>query len=451
MGDEFFIAFPLSASSENVLTVYITSHANQSNFVRVESLRGYSSFFYVRAGETHVFNPPASFAILNKLDYNKGLWVHTLSSERTVSLSVMKHAATDMLTDSYLALPPVTYPNLQEYEFYVNSYYWNNRILTNYSSSIVVVGNKVNTSVTITPSQRVEIPPHFLSPGYPQSVLNAGESYTVLIQQMETLHLESIYDLTGTKIVSNKPLTVLGSHECADVPVGVQFCDYLVEQFSPTVTWGRVFLMTSLHSRLTGERYKITAMKSLTSITVRCVVEGESAPEVGHVTMLLNASGDVREFELGKDRYCSVIANKPIQVVQYSLGYALDNIGDPFMMAIPPIAQYSNNYTLTSPEGYNNHISITVPLRHYNSSKILLDGQRVSGWWPVYCSASTVCGYGVRVSVTAGTHVVRHVDVGAGIMVFLYGFEFHDGYGMIAGTNLNWIAGTHQHVHISLH
>lgn len=421
--------------------MYITTHANQSNFVRVESLTGYSTLFYIRTGETHVFNPPTSFEILNKLDYNKGMWIHTLSPEREISVSVMKHAVEDLLTGSYLALPPVTYPNLREYEFYVASYYWNNRIATNYSSSVVLVGNRANTSVTITPSQQVEIPPHFLLPSYTQAVLNAGESYTVLIQQMETLHLESIHDLTGTKIVSNKPLTVLGSHECADVPVGVEFCDYLVEQFPPTVTWGRVFLLTSLHSRLTGERYKVITMKSLTSVTVRCVVEGESTPEVGHVTMLLNASGDIREFELGKDRYCSVIANKPIQLVQYSLGYALDGIGDPFMLVIPPVSQYSNNYTLTAPDNYNSHISITVPLRHYDSSKILVNSERISGWWPVYCSSSTVCGYGVRMSVSPGTHSVKHVDADAEIMAFVYGFEFHDGYGQTAGMKLDWIAG----------
>ena len=445
-GEEFYVAFPKSSFFvHEVLRIFVTTQGSGNVFIQLNSLRGYNELVYLRPARTVVFTPPDSFEVLSKNDHNKGIKIHTVGTNQKISVSVMKHATASTLSGTYLALPPITYQDLNEYQYYVTSYFWTNRIPTNYTSVVVLVGNRPNTSVTVTPSQQVEIPPHFMNQAYSQTVINAGESYTVLIQPMETFHIESLHDLTGTRITSSEPLTVLGSHECADVPVGVEFCDYLIEQFPPTVTWGRVFLVTSLHSRRTGELYKIVTSKSLTSVKVKCVPESNNATEMGGVTMLFNTSGESREFSLGMDRFCSVVANKPVLVVQYSLGYFLDRVGDPFMLVLPPIDQYSNNFTFTSPDRYNNHITIVVPIEYYDSNKIFLNTSTLRGWSAMYCSNSAICGYGVRLSVPAGTHRVRHMDGGAQLMVYVYGFEYHDGYGQIAGTKLSRIAGNNHY------
>ena len=439
-GNNFFIAFPKSSFLDEELTILITTQHEGTVHVLVQSLRGHSNLTSFRSDTTLVLKPPENMEVLGKEDYNKGIRVRPFLSNQKISVSVMKNARSSSLSGTYLALPPVVYTNLQEYVYYITSYYWNNRIQTNYSSTVLLVGTQDNTSVTITPSQRIEIPPHFIRDSYPLSVLNAGESYTVTLQPMETFHVESVHDLTGTRIVSNKPVTVLGSHECTDIPVGVRFCDFIVEQFPPTVNWGRFFLLASPHSRLTGERYKVVALKSYTSVKVKCVVESQSRPELGHVVMFLNASGEIREFELGRDRLCSVVSNKPILLVQYSLGYSLDQVGDPFMLVIPPVKQFKNNFTVMAPRSYHNHLTIVVPLEFFDSSRIFLNGSTITGWSPIYCSDSTTCGHGVRLSVPPGTHRVRHADPNATLMVYEYGFEYHDGYGQIAGMSLKRIA-----------
>lgn len=438
---EFFIAFPKSSFSNEALRIFITTHHSSTTIILITTLRGYGAITYVQPGVTREVNPPSSFEITSRLDHNKGIWIKPTNPSHRISVSIMKHGTTSTLSGTYLAMPPVSYQSLQQYEYYVTSYFWNNRLPTNYSSTVALVGCKPNTSVTITPSQRVQIPPHFILPSYPRGWLQAGESYSVLLQPMETLHLESIHDLTATRLVSDKPLTVLGSHECADVPVGVEFCDYLVEQFPPTVTWGRFFLFASANSRLTGELYKVIAMKSLTSVTVRCIVQGESSPELGQVVLLINATGESREFTLGANRLCSAVSDKPVLLVQYSMGYSMDSVGDPFMLMISPVEQYDQNFTITSPASYHNHLTVTVPLQHYDSTKILLNGTTLSGWSPVYCSDTDICGYATRLSVPVGTHVLRHTDADGRIMAYAYGFEYHDGYGQLGGMKLEWIAG----------
>lgn len=425
------------------MSIYITTPHTEPVLVAVSTLRHYyNTSTTVRAGTTREINPPKSLELQSGVDHEKGIWIHTVSPGKRISVSVMKYTQGSYLSDAYLALPPVIYQGLREYVYYVSSYRWAQRVSAVYNSTVVLVGGFPNTSVTITPSQQIEIPAFFLSSSYPsQRVLNAGESYTITLHKMQTLHVESRIDLTGTKIVSSKPLTVLGSHECVDIPINVGFCDFIVEQFPPTVTWGRFFILASLHSRRTGERYRMIAKDSHTRVRVKCVEENSSNPELGHIMMLMNSSGEVREFELGRDRFCSVLASKPILLVQYSLGYSLDNIGDPFMLVIPPVVQYSNNYSLMAPERFSSHMTILVPLEHYNASKVLLNGTRLGNWSAVYCTDSIICGYGTRLAVPKGTHNIRHADIDGRLVVMMYGFEYHDGYGLKAGMELNQIAG----------
>lgn len=451
-GGQFFVAFPKSTFQNEVLRVFITSHQRDTiTFVRVRTLRSYSRLTLVRPGTTRELSPPSSLEILSGLDYNKGIWISPVNPTHEISVTVMKHATANTLSGTYLALPATSYPHVREYEYFITSYFWNNRVSSNYSSTVVLVGCETNTSVVITPSQDVEIPPHFVRASYPRGRLEAGESYPVIIQPMETLHLESFDDLTGTRVVSDKPLTVLGSHECADVPVDVGFCDFLVEQFPPTLAWGRFFLLASPNSRMTGELYKIVGAKASTRARVKCVVEGERSPESGHMTLVLDAPGEAKEFRLGRDRLCSVVSDKPVLLVQYSLGYSLDEVGDPYMLMIPPVKQYSNDYTFASPVSYQNHLTVTVPLEDYNDGEILLNDTTIGGWLPVYCSDAEVCGYATRRSLPPGTHRVRHSGARGSIMAYVYGFEYHDGYGHTAGMTLRQIAGESNVMWVKIH
>jgi len=424
-----------------VLSVYISNSRSFTVLAWLTSKRSYSRFIRVPPRTTFTVEPPTSFEVFGSADYNKGIRVHTLRKTWTLSVSVMKHAQINSLSAGYLAQPPSMYSGLEEYEYYAASYQWVNRVRSNFSSVILLVGTQANTSVVITPNRAVQVPEHFRNPSYNWSVVEAGESYSFKMNTLETAHFESFFDLTGSKLTSNKPLVVIGAHECADVPVGVGFCDSLAEQFPPTITWGRFFLVTALHSRLTGERFRIITKNRATIAKVKCV--NSSLPEFGHVNLILNKTGTIREFELGKNQFCSITANKPVLVVQYSLGYAMDGVGDPFMAVIPPVEQYKEGpVVIKSPRAFKNHVTITISLEHYNNGRnVFINNTAVRDWSPVYCGRSFVCGYAARQSVPVGAHSIRHVSPEARFYVLSYGFEYHDGYGSSAGMRLNQIAG----------
>ena len=62
---------------------------------------------------------------------------------------------------------------------------------------------------------------------------------TLVLNRMQTLYISSLDDLTGSRVVSNKPIAFISGHECGTLPNNVLFCDQLVEQIPPTSTWGR--------------------------------------------------------------------------------------------------------------------------------------------------------------------------------------------------------------------
>ena len=60
-----------------------------------------------------------------------------------------------------------------------------------------------------------------------------GTPHHVVLHQGQTLYFDaSLIDLTGTHIVSNKPLTVISGHECGQIPLGVDYCEHMTQHIT---------------------------------------------------------------------------------------------------------------------------------------------------------------------------------------------------------------------------
>ena len=68
-----------------------------------------------------------------------------------------------------------------------------------YNSSILVVGAENNTMTNLTVTQSVTI-----SVGETTVDLIPGRHYSFVINRLQTMYIGSFYDLTGTKIVTDK-------------------------------------------------------------------------------------------------------------------------------------------------------------------------------------------------------------------------------------------------------
>lgn len=86
---------------------------------------------------------------------------------------------------------------------------------------------------------------------YGGNLYKAGDTVKVTLDQYETLQLQSYGDLTGSHIVSSRPVAAISGNIKTNIGNGT-FQDHLVEQLTPVDTWGRKFVTAPIPDRTTG-------------------------------------------------------------------------------------------------------------------------------------------------------------------------------------------------------
>ena len=147
-------------------------------------------------------------------------------------------------------------------------------------------------------------------------------------------------DISGTSIVSNKPLTVISGHECGNVPDNIRYCEHLTEQIPPTVNWGQQYLLTPYFGKPI-QYYKIVAAESRTTYNLTCGKHNTT-------THYLKRPGNFFTHSTGSN-YCSISSNKPILVTQLGPGHEQGFTGDPVISLAPSVDQYTHDMSFVSP------------------------------------------------------------------------------------------------------
>ena len=435
--NEYYVGFFRNYRELGDMTLYITTTESVPVPFTVSSSTGQLYFGNVTDSVARSVILSGSFAVTDSDERDKGVWIHATDA---ITVHGMNNASGS--ADGFVALPCYDYQE-QNYVYYAVSTYFNR---TSYRSisQILLVGCEESTELTITPTQMIQIP-FDLATGENSSLnVTSGTSYVVTLDRFQTVLFTSTLDLTGSKVVSNKPIAFFSGHECADVPVGVAYCDHLVEQLPPTLTWGRQFFVASSLGKTAGEQYKLITSTATTTVSCYCYTSGGSVSQTFMTT--LNGNGSSYEFYITQNMFCSVQTSSPILLVQFAIGRSREPsyYGDPFMMMIPPVEQYSNNYTFVTQSGFQNAITIIVASQFLNSADVVLNGSSVTSasWTRIYCSTQRVCAYGTRIPVSVGRNFIFHRDPTTKLGTFVYGFTQNAGYGYPAGMQLVPIPGT---------
>ena len=362
---------------------------------------------------------------------NKGVHVYTTGQG---SVSVLAINFQTGSVGDYLAYPCQDVGGAP-YEYYIVS---TGSISSDTISEFLLVGCEDSTTIIITPTQSVSIPKDVQNSSSTLQFVANGSDHQITLNKMQTLLIgKRDVDLTGSRIVSNKPLTVISGHECGSVPYNWFSCDHLAEHIPPTSTWGKEFLLVPNGGRNVGQYYKVVSSQSATTVVRRC--------DSVTTTQTLTSAGSSFTFFTSSTTYCSVVANKPVLVSNLAISSGNDNIGDPIISILPSLDQYTNRYSFFSlnTTDFNIHqISVSVLAQYYQPSSIRLDGQPIScSWSAIYNSGGTVVGYGCHRSVTGGTtHVVSHNNPDGKLSVIVYGWNasnYESSYGYHAGLGFN--------------
>ena len=363
---------------------------------------------------------------------HKGLHIYSTGSESIYVL--VKNFITFVNLGAYLAYPCLRFETDSAYEYVVVSADDPDDLLR---SEFLLVGCENDTEITIVPTQTINIPQDAQNSDSAMTTVSMGTtSHQIILHTMQTLLISSVDDLTGTKIISNMPLTLISGHECANIPSSKSSCEPLAVQVPPTFTWGTEFLLAPFAGRRGVQTFKAVTSENNTFFTTIC---GTTSNETRADTV----------FQLDTDKYCYLESSKPVLLTQLSFGGSIDGMGDPSIALISPVDQYIREtefFSLPSTEFSNNYISITVRIEHYNPDKILLDGAKINcEWQEIYNNTITfdIVGYGCNTTISSDfishtRHTVTHSDANGLISVLAYGFGAFpvQGYAYLTGQEL---------------
>lgn len=326
-------------------------------------------------------------------------------------------------SDAFLALPV----KALGYQYYAVTYF-----PATTSCEIGVVATSDRTKITFTL-------PNFGRPvnvEYNNDTYGNGQTFEVTLNKYETFHIQSPNDLTGTEITSTKPIAVFSGNQRTSVGSGVSR-DHLVEQLPPTNAWGKEFATVPIPGRTTGDVFKIVT--SNTS-NIQIVRSGQSAEN-----RVISGSGNYLELNIDSDEYTKIVSDQPVlvvQIVKSQTDASTPEKADPSMIIIPPIEQYKDSYTLSTPLYSGGSGGITTDYTNYfmlvvNASAMedfVLDGEALvinsSNWNPIPDS-SLMATY---VNLDSGSHTLKTTS-GATFMGILYGTADRETYGFPVGMN----------------
>jgi hypothetical protein len=237
------------------------------------------------------------------------------------------------------------------------------------------------------------------------------------------------FDLTGSRIHADQPVTVFGGHVCAYVPYFAQACDHLETQLAPIQTWGRAFASTPMVDPGTSNANLVRVIGAFDGTTFTV-----TPPQSGVSSGALLA-GDWTQF-IATGPF-EIVSDQAVQVAQFLLGQNYSSPaaarGDPGMTVLVPREQYRTDYTFITPSSYNASTSgqSYVLISRLPGVEVVLDGAAVSTTW------STAGGRELGiVPINGGIHTMRGVEP-FGIIV--YGLGQYTSYAYPGGLNLDQI------------
>ena len=461
-GNEFYVGFfrnrfgRASEQEEIDPILWITTKESTSVNFTVSTLFGQLASNITRPGEITYVDIPIGFVVFDSTtnvydSLYKGIHIKAEGNKRIVVFGQNEEVATN---DAYLALPIISRPAGSSYEYIAASVLGEQGEVQEFKDSVVlIIGTENDTQIIVEPAPQLPV-------GIPHALAQNGRFFnnplfnnTVIIQTFQTFYLQVRgNDISGTRIIANKPVSVFSGHECANIPLASEPCDMLIEQVPPVDAWGTEVVTIPLITR-SADTIKVFASQASTTVNVTRT-DISSGMVTSDPSFTLGRNG-FRELVISD--YTLIQSNNPIGVFQFSRSFTTDNIinSDPFMMWVPPCEQYRDSFavapapfhstiteTLAGRVAYVNYTNIAVPAEYFNASMITVNSVQVnaSDFRAIRRSDNSIWGYGAQLTLDEGAQVIRHQDPNAALSVTMYGFSNQQSWGCTGGTGLAPVA-----------
>lgn len=462
-GTEFFIAIPpndINPSQTRALNVYLVS-AYDTEVVVHDFIGETTKRYSVKKNIVTVLTTSLgatnwTWEIRTPEDVIKG--GISIRSAKPISVFVLNSKATS--TDGYMAIPTSSWG-----KEYIHVGYYDFKETRAWAGGFIIVAKDDGTAVSVelkgagTTLAKTAAGKAINTGSVINLLMNAGDVYMV----KGDATTRGVFDLTGTKITSDKPIGLVSFHERTTMPnmlVNGNGRNNLAEMITPLSAWGTSFASLEIPRGLAGvpgkgDVFRVVAGDSNTTWTLNYYDE-VTGKLLGQAGGTLLKEGDFTD--IGNVSAPTQITNgfsvwetsKPAFLMQYSCSASFDGdqVLDPFMFSVQPVKSYSSGMPFgvaTTNEFQYHSVSVIVKvlpnvrdtIAALNSLK--LDGIEVAthgnASTPKLIASKMPNGmYWARVGL--GGDNVRHLFTSNDSIVlggYLYGWGSFDAYGWSIG------------------
>ena len=190
------------------LTIYLSSPIHTSGTISMP-LAHWSQPFEVEPGKGTSIRIPSDIGMARASEISEPKAIH-IESLDTVACFALNYSA--QTSDASVILPSKALGR----EYRIMAY-----TPAGYPSECMIVPAWDSTSVEFTPSAQTI------------GGKKAHIPFTIMLSRGEEYQIKSDGDLTGSRVISTKPVAVFGGSACASIPAGFDFSNHLFEQMYP--------------------------------------------------------------------------------------------------------------------------------------------------------------------------------------------------------------------------
>ncbi|XP_062574154.1 IgGFc-binding protein-like [Saccostrea cucullata] len=256
-----------------------------------------------------------------------------------------------------------------------------------------------------------------------------GDTFTVILNNFQTFQIGHKADLSGTTINSTQPIAVFAGNKCNNLGYHGA-CSMQMEMIPPVDEFDDVFIVPPNINRYQSLVRIIAPFQTKVTYTFG-----------GMETTTTLLKTRYTDFTTRENEISLIQSAKPVLVNVFAAGSTKSQVyGDPYMMTVPGINQYLNQYIVDVPEGYNFSFA-TFIIRNESIFHLQINNTNIHEYDVVFHSTITVGPYlfGVMtVNVPSGVIQVESTD-GSLFGMLIYGQRRHDGHGYAANALLTRI------------
>ncbi|MBL9102577.1 MAG: IgGFc-binding protein [Myxococcales bacterium] len=342
---------------------------------------------------------------------------YRLRSTRPVTVYQYNPLDAGITNDASLLLPVNTWTG----NYVVASWqYWDLGDAGIYS----VTASQDDTTVTVTPpggGTPTQAGDGIDAMGHGEVVLDAGDVLQVFVAPGG--------DSTGALVTADRPVQVLGGHECTEVPIGPNACDHLEESMFPVEALAReYFVVPPAQAPPNDALAKAVVVRVIASEPdTTLMFEPDQA-----VNKVLADAGDFVEIPTTTTRFV-VRADKKILVAEYMVGQQAGyGASDPDMLLVVPSEQFRSDYLFYAETGWlANYVDIVAPA----GASVQVDGAPASGFVAIGDT-----GYGhTHVKLSNAGNGVHTVTSDQRVGISVYGVQNFGSYWYPGGLDLELV------------